>query len=123
MFELLGQSVRDPVLEQEGVPVVLRSWQAQNFLVTALHVKSSASNLNANRNYRSPGFGLVQLDSIYHHIIFFIEIILFAVKNETQECNLHSLQELLPAEGTNMPHNVHEVIAHLTTRLARCDDR
>lgn len=84
MFELLGQSVRDPVLEQEGVPVVLRSWQAQNFLVTALHVKSSASNLNANRNYRSPGFGLVQLDSIYHHIIFFIEIILFAVKNETQ---------------------------------------
>ncbi|GMN54935.1 hypothetical protein TIFTF001_024048 [Ficus carica] len=68
LFELLGQSVGDPLHEEDDVPVVLRSWQAHNFLVTALH-------------------------------------------------------ELLAAEGTNMPHTVHEVIAHLTTRLARWDDR
>lgn len=36
----------DPILEEDDVPVVLRSWQAQNFLVTALHVKGPASNLN-----------------------------------------------------------------------------
>lgn len=45
LFELLGQSVGDPNKE-EDVPIVLRSWQAQNFLVTALHVKGMVSNIN-----------------------------------------------------------------------------
>ena len=45
MFELLGQSAGDP-LDEDDIPVVLRSWQAQNFLVTAMHVKGSASNVN-----------------------------------------------------------------------------
>lgn len=46
MFELLGQSVGDPYAEEDDIPVVMRSWQAQNFLLTALHVKGSASNIN-----------------------------------------------------------------------------
>ncbi|PIN11583.1 hypothetical protein CDL12_15813 [Handroanthus impetiginosus] len=46
LFELLGQSVGDPSAEEEDIPVVLRSWQAQNFLLTALHVKGSSSNIN-----------------------------------------------------------------------------
>lgn len=46
LFELLGQSVGDPNKEEEDVPIVLRSWQAQNFLVTALHVKGMVSNIN-----------------------------------------------------------------------------
>lgn len=46
LFELLGQSVGDPNREEEDIPVVLRSWQAQNFLVTAMHVKGPSSNIN-----------------------------------------------------------------------------
>ncbi|KAK3000006.1 hypothetical protein RJ639_022907 [Escallonia herrerae] len=46
LFELLGQSAGDPFVEEHDIPVVLRSWQAQNFLVTALHIKGSASNIN-----------------------------------------------------------------------------
>ncbi|KAL3631531.1 hypothetical protein CASFOL_024515 [Castilleja foliolosa] len=46
LFELLGQSVGDPFVEEEDIPVVIRSWQAQNFLLTALHVKGSPSNIN-----------------------------------------------------------------------------
>lgn len=46
LFELLGQSAGDPFVEEDDIPVVLRSWQAQNFLLTALHVKGSASNIN-----------------------------------------------------------------------------
>lgn len=46
MFELLGQSAGDPLADEDDIPVVLRSWQAQNFLVTARHVKGSASNIN-----------------------------------------------------------------------------
>ncbi|CAI8586794.1 unnamed protein product [Vicia faba] len=46
LFELLGQSAGDPFAEEDDIPVVLRAWQAQNFLVTALHVKGSASNIN-----------------------------------------------------------------------------
>lgn len=46
MFELLGQSVGDPNKNEDDVPVVLRSWQAQNFLITALHQKGVTSNLN-----------------------------------------------------------------------------
>lgn len=46
MFELLGQSAGDPFIEEDDIPIVLRSWQAQNFVVTALHVKGFASNIS-----------------------------------------------------------------------------
>ncbi|KAF8413612.1 hypothetical protein HHK36_001604 [Tetracentron sinense] len=46
LFELLGQSVGDPFVDEDDIPIVLRSWQAQNFLITALHVKGSASIIN-----------------------------------------------------------------------------
>lgn len=46
LFELLGQSVGDPFVDEDDIPIVLRSWQAQNFLITALHVKGPASNIN-----------------------------------------------------------------------------
>ncbi|CAJ1971341.1 unnamed protein product [Sphenostylis stenocarpa] len=46
LLELLGQSAGDPFAEEDDIPIVLRAWQAQNFLVTALHVKGSASNIN-----------------------------------------------------------------------------
>ncbi|CAA0823697.1 Magnesium transporter CorA-like family protein [Striga hermonthica] len=46
LFELLGQSAGDPYIEEDDIPVVVRSWQAQNFLLTALHVKGSASRIN-----------------------------------------------------------------------------
>lgn len=47
LFELLGHSVGDPFADEDDViPIVLRSWQAQNFLVSAWHVKGSAQNIN-----------------------------------------------------------------------------
>ncbi|ERN04563.1 hypothetical protein AMTR_s00075p00030780 [Amborella trichopoda] len=46
LFELLGQSVGDPYNDEDDTPIVLRSWQAQNFLVTALHLKGNPSNIN-----------------------------------------------------------------------------
>ncbi|KAL7211497.1 hypothetical protein ACSBR2_014377 [Camellia fascicularis] len=46
LFELLGQSVGDPTVSEDDIPIVLRSWQAQNFLVTVLHVKGAASSIN-----------------------------------------------------------------------------
>ncbi|KAK6917234.1 Mg2+ transporter protein, CorA-like/Zinc transport protein ZntB [Dillenia turbinata] len=85
LFELLGQSVGDPHVNEDDIPVVLRSWQAQNFLITALHLKGHASNVNV--------LGITEV------------------------------QELLCAGGYNLPRTVHEVIAHLTCRLTRWDDR
>ncbi|XP_031398338.1 uncharacterized protein LOC116208893 isoform X2 [Punica granatum] len=46
LFELLGQSAGDPFVNEDDIPVVLRSWQAQNFLVTVLHIKGTVSTLN-----------------------------------------------------------------------------
>ncbi|XP_071706845.1 uncharacterized protein [Rutidosis leptorrhynchoides] len=46
LFELLGQSVGDPNVKEDDYPVVIRSWQAHNFLITALHQKGDTSNLN-----------------------------------------------------------------------------
>ncbi|KAL2930802.1 Midasin [Bienertia sinuspersici] len=46
LFELLGQSAGDPLDDEDDIPVVLRSWQAQNFMVTAMHMKGSALNVN-----------------------------------------------------------------------------
>jgi len=43
----LGQSAGDPFVEEDDIPIVLRSWQAQNFLVTVMHVKGSVSRINA----------------------------------------------------------------------------
>ncbi|XP_010926355.1 uncharacterized protein [Elaeis guineensis] len=85
LFELLGQSVGDPFHDEDDIPIVLRSWQARNFLITALHVKGSASNINV--------LGITEV------------------------------QELLLAGGSAAPKSVHEVIAHLTCRLSRWDDR
>ncbi|XP_057949920.1 uncharacterized protein LOC131144952 [Malania oleifera] len=85
LFELLGQSVGDPYVDEDDIPIVLRSWQAQNFLITALHVKGSASRINV--------LGIIEV------------------------------QELLSAGGYNVPKTVHELIAHLASRLSRWDDR
>ncbi|OMP05926.1 hypothetical protein COLO4_08451 [Corchorus olitorius] len=85
LFELLGQSAGDPLADEDDIPIVLRSWHAQNFLITSLHVKGSASNINV--------LGIAEV------------------------------QEMLIAGGTNIPRTIHEVIAHLTCRLARWDDR
>ncbi|XP_028793306.1 uncharacterized protein LOC114749006 isoform X2 [Neltuma alba] len=46
LFELLGQSVGDPLVDEDDIPIVLRSWQAQNFLVTVMHVKGSVPSVN-----------------------------------------------------------------------------
>ncbi|XP_061946536.1 uncharacterized protein LOC133670092 [Populus nigra] len=46
LFELLGQSAGDPFVDEDDIPVVLRSWHAQNFLVTALHIKGHVSRVN-----------------------------------------------------------------------------
>ncbi|XP_030462989.2 uncharacterized protein LOC115682793 isoform X1 [Syzygium oleosum] len=46
LFELLGQSAGDPCTDEDDIPIVLRSWQAQNFLITALHIKGSAAIIN-----------------------------------------------------------------------------
>lgn len=46
LFEILGQSAGDPYVEEDDIPVVVRSWQAQKFLLTVLHVKGSASRIN-----------------------------------------------------------------------------
>ncbi|KAF0898531.1 hypothetical protein E2562_008125 [Oryza meyeriana var. granulata] len=85
LFELLGQSAGDPARDEEDIPIVIRAWQAQNFLITALHVKGSAPNINV--------IGVTEV------------------------------QELLSACGSTAPKNIHEVIAHLASRLARWDDR
>ncbi|KAK4440124.1 hypothetical protein Salat_0347300 [Sesamum alatum] len=85
LFELLGQSVGDPYVEEDDIPVVLRSWQAQNYLLTVLHVKGSASRINV--------LGITEV------------------------------QELLLGGGYNTPRIVHEIIAHLASRMARWDDR
>lgn len=85
LFELLGQSVGDPNRQEEDIPIVLRSWQAQNFLVTAMHVKGPSSNINV--------LGVTEV------------------------------QELFIAGGSQTPRSVHEVIAHLVSRLSRWDDR
>ncbi|KAK8546815.1 hypothetical protein V6N13_093858 [Hibiscus sabdariffa] len=46
LFELLGQSAGDPNVEEDDIPVVLRSWQAQNFLLTVLHIKGTVAHVN-----------------------------------------------------------------------------
>ncbi|WVZ69822.1 hypothetical protein U9M48_018550 [Paspalum notatum var. saurae] len=85
LFELLGQSVGDPTRDEDDIPIVIRAWQAQNFLITAVHVKGSAPNINV--------IGVTEV------------------------------QELLSACGSTAPKSIHEVIAHLASRLARWDDR
>jgi len=46
LFELTGHSIGDPTRDEEDVPVVFRSWQSQNFLITSMHVKGFVQNLN-----------------------------------------------------------------------------
>ncbi|KAG9447549.1 hypothetical protein H6P81_013677 [Aristolochia fimbriata] len=85
LFELLGQSAGDPYSDEDDIPIVLRSWQAQNFLVTVMHIKGASLNINV--------LGITEV------------------------------QELLYAGGSAAPKSVHEVIAHLASRLSRWDDR
>ncbi|KAM5577852.1 hypothetical protein ABKV19_008271 [Rosa sericea] len=85
LFELLGHSFGVPFVDENDIPIVLRSWQAQNFLVTVLHIKGPISSINV--------------------------------------LGIKEVEELLSAGGCNVPRTVHEVIAHLTSRLARWDDR
>ncbi|CAH1435631.1 unnamed protein product [Lactuca virosa] len=52
LFELLGQYFGNPYIKEDDVPDMLRSWQAQNSLVTALHQKGVTSLLNgSSRQY------------------------------------------------------------------------
>ncbi|XP_030462040.2 uncharacterized protein LOC115682048 [Syzygium oleosum] len=46
LFELLGQSAGDPFVNEDDTPIVLRSWQAQNFLITVLHIKGPVKTMN-----------------------------------------------------------------------------
>jgi hypothetical protein len=46
LFELTGHSIGDESRGEEDVAVVLRSWQAQNFLITSMHVKGIVQHLN-----------------------------------------------------------------------------
>ncbi|XWS41040.1 hypothetical protein CRYUN_Cryun17cG0046800 [Craigia yunnanensis] len=46
MKHLFYESVGDLLADEDDIPIVLRSWHAQNFLIIALHVKGSASNIN-----------------------------------------------------------------------------
>lgn len=46
LFELTGHSIGDSNRNEEDVPVILRSWQAQNFLITSMHVKGVINHLN-----------------------------------------------------------------------------
>ncbi|VFQ81578.1 unnamed protein product [Cuscuta campestris] len=46
LFELLGQSAGDPYKDEDDIPIVLRSFQVQNFLITSLHLKGPAKNMN-----------------------------------------------------------------------------
>ncbi|KAG0610700.1 hypothetical protein M758_7G084800 [Ceratodon purpureus] len=46
LFELTGHSVGDPTRDEDDVPVVFRSWQSQNYLITSMHVKGVVNNLN-----------------------------------------------------------------------------
>lgn len=72
MFELLGQSAGDPYVDEDDIPVVLRSWQAQNFLITALHVKGSASSINVL------GITEVQVCSYLNRILSTVSILVIS---------------------------------------------
>ncbi|KAL3754821.1 hypothetical protein ACJRO7_001990 [Eucalyptus globulus] len=46
-FEMSGQSAGDPsCIDEDDIPIVLRSWQAQNFLLASLHIRGSAAVIN-----------------------------------------------------------------------------
>lgn len=127
LFELLGQSAGDPFVGEDDVPVVLRSWQAQNFLVSALHVKGSASNINVL------GIAEVQVRTCSATCPFFVPLFLstansvpvFMLRLFSSSCHFlfASDQEMLAAGGYNVPQTIHEVIALLACRLAKWDDR
>lgn len=46
LFELTGHSIGDESRGEEDIAVVLRCWQAQNFLITSMHVKGTVQHLN-----------------------------------------------------------------------------
>lgn len=119
LFELLGQSVGDPLVEEDDIPIVLRSWQAQNFLLTVLHVKGTVSGVNV--------LGITEVQVV--HFLQPLSQSCFHILSHTSLqfhviiVAYHFFQELLAAGGHNVPRTVHEVIAHLACRLTRWDDR
>lgn len=46
LFELVVHTIGDPIRDEDDVLVVFRSWLAQNFLITSMHVKGIVQNLN-----------------------------------------------------------------------------
>lgn len=129
LFELLGQSAGDPLVDEDDVLIVLRSWQAQKILLTALHVKGSTSNINVlgimevqvcprskkkkkKKNLLQPSFSTMAnlLSNIFLYIL-------------SQDLVSCFIQELLAAGGSNIPRTIYEVVAHLACRLAQWDDR
>lgn len=62
LFELTGHSIGDPTRDEDDIPVVFRSWQSQNYLITSMHVKGILPNLNVL------GVLEVQVKSSYHLI-------------------------------------------------------
>ncbi|KAH7857675.1 hypothetical protein Vadar_015247 [Vaccinium darrowii] len=52
LFGLLGQSAGDPFVEEDDITITFRSWQTQNFLIIALHVKGPASQKSRNNYLR-----------------------------------------------------------------------
>lgn len=121
----MGQSAGDPFRDEDDIPIVLRSWHAQRFLVTALHVKGHASSINVL------GIMEVQVCSCFLDLLNFLKYIhKILVKKE-----LHFIlfliifwwpslvQELLSGGSYNEPKTVHDIIALLATRLSRWDDR
>jgi hypothetical protein len=65
LFELTGHSIGDPTRDEDDVPVVFRSWQSQNFLITSMHVKGIVPNLNVL------GVLEVQVQPLYLFILCF----------------------------------------------------
>ncbi|PWA98043.1 magnesium transporter CorA-like family protein [Artemisia annua] len=69
LFELLGQSSGHLYIKEDDILVVLRLWHAQSFLVTALHVKSSATNVHVQEFQKS---SLLQRSLFVFHLISII---------------------------------------------------
>ncbi|GKD46702.1 hypothetical protein Tco_1271347 [Tanacetum coccineum] len=117
LFELLGQSAGDLYIEEDDIPVVLRSWQAQNFLVTALRMKDSATNVNV--------LGVSEvLKSRY--IFATVDAYGFISSDDMGVGNgstglwfgkgqflvlITTSQKMLATRGSNLPQTIHEVTA------------
>ncbi|KAK4387250.1 hypothetical protein Sango_2595600 [Sesamum angolense] len=94
LFELLGQSVGDPVAEEDDIPVKFRFVHVSPKNVGTRPPPFLSENIQAKYSLHQYWDLMIKLD-----------------------------QELLAAGGSNIPRTSHEVIALLACRLARWDDR